>query len=246
MVGVGQDTGSLCNESSNATSQDTTLLPLSPPNSRNISHTNRYSVLESEDLCLPDRGEEAVIDEWKAASEMHQRESVKERPKKRSRLSAEARTFTPSKSVEQPLRTSGKSREELIAASQAMQVRKVVSKLRAEAAWFSPSQKEPESAPPISVPTPKQAPLMEVSQELGEYIRADVALLKELGWTKFVQRLRTRSDFASLDDVHHPAKRLLKFYKHRGAPVKLATEPWSASRVQAALRRGPHKSCAEY
>ena len=246
MVGVGQDTGSLCNEIINPISQNTTLLPLSPPNSRNISHTNRYAVLESEDACSPDRGEEAVFDEWKAASEMHQRESVKERPKKRSRLSAEARAFTPSKSVEQAVLASGKSREELIAASQAMQARKVVSKLRAEAAWFSPSQKEPESAPKINVPTPKQAPLMEVSQELGEYIKADAALLKELGWTKFVQRLRTRSDFASLDEVHHPARRLLNFYKHRGAPVKLATKPWSASRVQAALRRGAHKSCAEY
>lgn len=246
MVGVGQYTGSVCNERINPSSKNTTLLPLSPPNSRIVSSTNRYSALEQEEPCHPDPVAEPRFDEWKAVSEMHKKESVKERPKKRSRLSAEANAFVPSESGKQPLARSGKSREELLAASQAMQIRKVVTKLRAEAACYSPSRKEPERVPPISIPTPKQAPLMEVSHELGKYVKADAALLKELGWTQFVQRLRTRSDFASLDEVHHPARRLLNFYKHRGAPVKLATEPWSAGRVHAALSRGPHKSCAEY
>ncbi len=40
-----------------------------------------------------------------------------------------------------------------------------------------------------------------------------------------------------------PAKRLLKHYKHRGAPVKFSTEPWSKERVSQALARGAHKSC---
>ncbi|KAK1732360.1 hypothetical protein QTG54_016952, partial [Skeletonema marinoi] len=47
-------------------------------------------------------------------------------------------------------------------------------------------------------------------------------------------------------DVHHPAKRLLKFYKGRGAPVKLATKPWSQEQIWRALQRGPHKSCSEH
>ena len=59
----------------------------------------------------------------------------------------------------------------------------------------------------------------ELPSELGKLVHRDVALLKQLGWTKFVQHRRRRGDFASLDDVHHPAKRLLlRHYKNHGAP----------------------------
>ncbi|KAL7518348.1 hypothetical protein ACHAWF_000185, partial [Thalassiosira exigua] len=57
---------------------------------------------------------------------------------------------------------------------------------------------------------------------------------------------RPVSDFASLDNVYHPAKRLLHFYKHRGAPVKFSTPPWTRRQVKHALARGPHKSSLEY
>ena len=53
-------------------------------------------------------------------------------------------------------------------------------------------------------------------------------------------------DFTSLTNVLHPARRLLHFYKHRGAPVKFSTPPWTRHQVQRALRRGPHKSCHEH
>ena len=49
---------------------------------------------------------------------------------------------------------------------------------------------------------------------------------------------RTKGDFACLDDVAHPAQRLLKFYKSRGAPVRFKSEPWSAERVDKALQQG--------
>ena len=61
--------------------------------------------------------------------------------------------------------------------------------------------------------------------ELSECVRRDAELLKKLGWKKFVLQRRTKSDFTSLDEVNHPAKRLLKHYKSRGTPVKFSTEP---------------------
>ena len=44
----------------------------------------------------------------------------------------------------------------------------------------------------------------------------------------------------------HPAQRLLKFYKERGAPAKMATEPLSRNQISAALSRGAHRLCMEH
>ena len=255
---MGQNSVSvLCNERSNHSVNFNTLSPLSPPNSRNLDHNNRYAVLQLEPHnidTMEGLDNFSPTQEWEGVSALFEEESVKEPPKKRSRLRAGAEAFRPkspttTKQVTPALEAGKRSREELKAASQKMQIRKVTAKLRAEAASFRPSQKpkEPEGLPPVSVPTPKRAPRQEpTSTELGEYVREDAELLKRVGWPDFVKHLRSRSDFASLDEVHHPARRLLNFYKHRGAPVKLATEPWTSDRVHAALNRGPHKSCAEY
>ena len=124
-------------------------------------------------------------------------------------------------------------------------MRREITKLRAEAASFRPSRKEPKRLPPISVPvpTPKEALKQEpISMELDEYMRIDTELLKELGWTKFVQHLRSRSDFASLDEVHHPARRLLNFYKYRGAPVKLGKVVYGALDVRESACRPQQRS----
>ncbi|KAL7527534.1 hypothetical protein ACHAXR_004574, partial [Thalassiosira sp. AJA248-18] len=51
---------------------------------------------------------------------------------------------------------------------------------------------------------------------------------------------------ASLNNVVHPDRRLLKLYKHRGVPLKFGTEPWASAQVQDAIHQGPHKSCLEY
>jgi len=50
--------------------------------------------------------------------------------------------------------------------------------------------------------------------ELGEYIARDVKLLQQLGWSGLVKQRRSGGDFSSLQHVHHPAKRLLSFYKN--------------------------------
>jgi len=86
----------------------------------------------------------------------------------------------------------------------------------------------------------------ELPQELGELIDRDVQLLSWLGWQKFIQHRRRRGDIASLDNVNHPARRLLNLLKSRGAPVKFSTAPWSRDRVNQAIKRGPHRSCNEY
>ena len=241
------------NERSKESIIRTTLSPLSPPISHSMTYQNRYASLlpEAESFdAMAGVNKTTADEEWVAVSDLQEEGATEEPPRKKSRLRAEAGAFDPRmppKPTPPGCATSGRSREELVAASQKMLMRKEITKLRAEAASFSPSRKEPERLPPISIPTPKETLNQEqVPMELGEYMKVDTALLKELGWTKFVQHLRSRSDFASLDEVHHPARRLLNFYKHRGAPVKLATEPWTSERVHAALSRGPHKSCAEY
>ena len=82
--------------------------------------------------------------------------------------------------------------------------------------------------------------------DLGEFVARDVLLLRQLGWHGLVSRRRSRGDFASLDNVDHPARRLLHFYKHRGAPVRFSTPPWTRHQIERALLRGPHKSCNDY
>ena len=54
-----------------------------------------------------------------------------------------------------------------------------------------------------------------VPTNLGEYIDRDVKLLRQLGWQGLVAHHRPRCDFSSLDNVHHPARRLLSLYKQR-------------------------------
>jgi len=82
-----------------------------------------------------------------------------------------------------------------------------------------------------------------VPTDLGECISRNVKLLDKLGWHGLVAHRRPTSEFSSLSNVNHPARRLLKLYKYRGAPVKFATPPWTCQQIIRALHRGPHKSC---
>ena len=229
-----------------------TLSPLSPPNSRpqtQESPSVKSKYIDANNyyagLCVNDYAQERDA-EWKEisrelasqAEQERKHATDREQRAKRSALRAQAKEYRPRKRRLRP------------EAPEYSPGTKSGTQLRAEAVSFKPSPWASAKMPEIHIPTPKQVrkamPEEPLTTELGEYITADVALLKRLGWSKFVQHLRRRSDFASLDDVHHPAQRLLKFYKNRGAPVKLATKPWTPERVQAALKRGPHKSCDEY
>ena len=60
--------------------------------------------------------------------------------------------------------------------------------------------------------------------ELGECIHRDVELLQRVGWQSFDKTRRNGGDLADLSNVDdHPAKILLKLYKHRGVPVKFSS-----------------------
>ena len=104
-----------------------------------------------------------------------------------------------------------------------------------------------------SEPAPKRQRLEVTSvvpDEIGELfhkrIAKDVLLLRKLGWKKFVKCKRERDDFNDLDQLNHHSRRLLRQYKHRGAPVILSTKPWTTDTVEKAVERGPHRSCLEH
>ena len=61
-----------------------------------------------------------------------------------------------------------------------------------------------------------------------------------------MRRRRGRRDFASLADVKHLARRLLRQYRHRGVPVVLMWGSWTEGECQVALKRGPHRSATEH
>ena len=170
------------NERSKESIIRTTLSPLSPPISHSMTYQNRYASLlpEAESFdAMAGVNEDTADEEWAAVSDLREEGATKEPPRKRSRLRAEAGAFNPRrppKPVPPGCATSGRSREELVAASQKMLMRKEITKLRAEAASFSPSRKESERLPPISIPTPKETSNQEpISMELGEYMKMDTA-----------------------------------------------------------------------
>ena len=70
-----------------------------------------------------------------------------------------------------------------------------------------------------------------VPTDLGEFISRDIKLLDTLGWHGLVAHRRPSSDFTSLEHVQHTARRLLRFYKHQGAPVKFDTPPWTRQQI---------------
>lgn len=121
----------------------------------------------------------------------------------------------------------------------------------------TPSLRSPAPTPPPSLQTlPRPSPPAAsssnpvdgagMSSELGKCVQSDRLLLRKLGWREFIKHKRPRSDFASLDKVDHPARRLLKLLKNRGAPVRFSTEPWSQERISQALQRGAHQSCLSH
>ena len=57
---------------------------------------------------------------------------------------------------------------------------------------------------------------------------------------------RGRGDFSFLLEVEHPARCLLRQYKHCGVPVMLRTGEWTEGERLAALKRGPQKSATKH
>ena len=84
--------------------------------------------------------------------------------------------------------------------------------------------------------------MAEVSDDLGELISRDVALVKELGWEEFVRKRRGRGDLTEMKGVIHPARKLLRGYALRGVPVQMHTSGWDIKKLDEAVLRGPHQS----
>ena len=93
------------------------------------------------------------------------------------------------------------------------------------------------------MPRPTQASLPD---DISKYVARDTKQVQRLRWAEFVRQRRGRGDFASLTDVEHPMRRLLRQYKQRGAPVVLASGSWTEGERQAALKRGTHRSATEH
>ena len=66
-----------------------------------------------------------------------------------------------------------------------------------------------------------------LTDDLGECISRDAADVLHSGWEEFVWRRQGRGDFTGLGNLRHPARRLLRQYKFRGAPVVLAGKEWT-------------------
>eukprot|EP00956_Cyclotella_meneghiniana_P017972 scaffold29676_cov59-Cyclotella_meneghiniana.AAC.1 len=94
--------------------------------------------------------------------------------------------------------------------------------------------------PQVALPPAKRASQVvelepPVPVELGELIQRDVELLSQVGWQKFVKQRRGDGDIASLNNINHPARRLLLNYKHRGAPVKLVSTASNVDPIEVVL-----------
>ena len=100
-----------------------------------------------------------------------------------------------------------------------------------------------EAKRPAHIPRPHQAQLLD---DIGKYVVRDSKEVLRIGWVEFVCRRRSRGDFASLSEVKHPARRLLRQCKHHGTPIVLMTGSWEEGERQAALKRGPHRPAKEH
>ena len=79
---------------------------------------------------------------------------------------------------------------------------------------------DPDAKRPNRIPRQQQVKLPD---NIGKYVVRDAEEVTRIGWREFVRRRRGSGDFSSLSEVEHPAWRLLRKYKHRGAPVVLMT-----------------------
>ena len=102
---------------------------------------------------------------------------------------------------------------------------------------------EQDTKRPTRIPWPQQVKLPD---NISKYAVRDAEELTRLGWTEFVRQRWGRGDFDSMSEVEHLERRLLRQYKHRGAPVMMMTGEWMEGECLAALKRGLQKSSTEH
>ena len=85
------------------------------------------------------------------------------------------------------------------------------------------------------------------SDELGTLIIRDaIEAEKHSHLHHYFKHRQGRGNFATLQDIKHPARHLLRHLSSRGAPVLIQSPPWTQARKDAAVARGPHKSAYEF
>ena len=85
--------------------------------------------------------------------------------------------------------------------------------------------------------------ISDAERDLGKLARATALDLRRSGWRNLVEQVRGRSNISpEVEKIPHRAARLLNHLRRRGASVLTATTPWSATRCDHAMVRGPHKS----
>lgn len=83
--------------------------------------------------------------------------------------------------------------------------------------------------------------------DLGTYVVRATSLFKAKGWSKTVRSQRTPPDFpTTVGNIPHHAARVLNYLRRCGCPVKLQSAPWDKTRLDAAIKRGPHQSADEH
>jgi len=131
-------------------------------------------------------------------------------------------------------------------------------KPRSAGACGDSAKRPPADTAPINTPSPaakrhRPNPLIAPPQSptantanIGKFISRDAKLFQKLGFERLVELRRGRGDLTDFSKITHKAKRLLQHLKTRGAPVPLATPPWSTDRCREALQRGPHRSAYQH
>jgi hypothetical protein len=129
----------------------------------------------------------------------------------------------------------------------------VIPKRTASPVRSTPPGKRHRHEPPTSSgwsTAPQDGPILLSAAQvdnLGTCIDRDVRLLDTLGWNRFIQDRRGKSDInVAVDTIRHPARSHLRHLRRVGARAPMTTTPWSDKRIEATMARGPHKSAFEY
>ena len=95
-----------------------------------------------------------------------------------------------------------------------------------------------------TVGTTVKPPMSYPRDRLDVHVEKAIAAFKvSTFWASFVTSVRGREDLHhGVKKLPHPAAHLLSRFQKSGTSVMMKTTPWSAERIDHALRRGPHQS----
>jgi hypothetical protein len=97
------------------------------------------------------------------------------------------------------------------------------------------------SSPPVNT-------LQLRNDRLGTLVRKLTnAFTNAASWEDFIAEFRGPSYLATkLDNIKHPAAKLLRLWRDHGVPAEMTSEPWSLDQKDACIQRGCHKSAKDH